>query len=358
MALFSKKELSPFDIHGDEKKTVKEEPYKPFAQKNLVLTTRACVFMSCFMMTLSLLIASFGRAVFPLAFAYGIVLFWCISFRFIENCRTIPANLFINVLPVVGIYLIPGIAPDPASYYCYMPLVLGMTALGSTIKDGRAYYMRSYLSDEVLLPVVAGSASVLVSAVCCKFLFESKNVGVMIILSSVMLGVISLVVSAVSGKEVLLSSGKLSEVADYSPINYETNMRFFKDRGAFALESVVILIVVTVLRILSVRYFPGLPVVLYPAAAALAAMIFAFASGRRWDDVFACESVIAITIIPIMSPLSAVAISVAVDIFVMGFLHTYKRHKIFADIPKAFDGLPILLVALGLVLMAVENVFF
>lgn len=354
MALFGKKELSPFDIRTDLKQDVKDEPYRPFAQKNLALTTRACVFLVGFLMTLTLLIVSFGRAIVPLALAYGIVLFWCLTFRFFENCRTIPVNLFVNVLPVVGIYLIPGIAPDPGSYYCYMPLVLGLTALGSTIKDGRAYYMRSYISDEVILPVVIGTVCALTSGGISKFVFESKTTGVMLIISSAVLGTVAFIASKIRGKEVSMSSGKLADVSDYSPINIESNTAFLMERGVFAIEAVVIMIMVTVLRIVSLRYLPQMPIILYPAVAALAAMIFAFASGRRWDDKFACESFIAVTIIPLLSPVSGVAISIAADIVVMGYLHTYKRRKMSADVPKPFDGLPLLLAAAGLAIMAME----
>ena len=357
MARYGKKELSPFDVRNDREKKEVKEHFSPFARKNLALTTRSCIFMLGFILTMSLLIASFGRMIIPLALAYAIVLVWAITFRFIENCRTISVNIFLNVLLVVGVYLLPRVAPDPGSFYCYMPLVVGLTALGSTIKDGRAYYMRSYIVEEIILPVTVGSACVLTAAVACKFLFESKNVGVMLVISSVVLGSISLTISKIWDKEVLMSAGKLSDVSDYSPVNLEANTRFFMERGVFLLETVVIMIMLTVLRIVSIRYVPDLPFVVYPALAALTAMVFAFASGRRWDDKFACESLIAVTVMPLMAPVTGIAICIGVDILVMGYLHTYKRYKMSADVPKSFDGLPILVAALGFILMAVEAVF-
>lgn len=357
MALYKKKELSPFDVINDEKKTVKDEPRIPFAQKNLTLSTRACVFMTGLILTLTLLVVSFGKAIIPLALAYGIVLFWCLTFRFIENCRTIPLNLFLNVLLVAGVYLIPGIAPDPGSFYCYMPLAAGLTVLGSSIKDGRAYYMRSYILEEIILPVLTGSACVALSAVISKYLFESKTTGVMLILSAIILGIISLVISSIWGKEALMSSGKLCAVSDYSRVDAESNKRFFIERGVFLLETVVIMIVITVGKILVMKYVPDLPYIIYVAVAGLAAMIFAFASGRRWDDIFSCESFIPVTIVPLFSPVAGVLISAGVDIVVMGYLHTYKRKKVFADVPKSFDGLPLLIIAEGLLIMAVEAVF-
>ncbi len=357
MARYGKKELSPFDVRNDIPKKEVKERFSPFARKNLALTTRSSVFMLGFILTMALLIASFGRMLVPLALAYAIVVFWTITFRFIENCRTIPVNILLNVLLVVGVYLLPRVAPDPGSFYCYMPLIVGLTALGSSIRDGRAYYMRSYVIEEIVLPVTVGSACVLTASVACKFLFESKNVGVMLIISAVVLGAISLVISKIWDKEVLMSAGKLADVSDYSPVNLEANTRFFMERGVFLLESVVIMIILTVLRLVSIRYIPDLPFVVYPAVAALTAMVFAFASGRRWDDKFACESLIAVTVIPLMAPITGIAVCLGVDVLVMGYLHTYKKQKMSADVPKSFDGLPILTAALGFILMAIEAVF-
>ncbi|SMC49816.1 hypothetical protein SAMN06296952_1481 [Oscillospiraceae bacterium] len=356
MIRYKDTKLSPFDRVELKQETKSKQGFGDLFRKNFYLSTRACVFMLGYSLTLACLVASFGRMYIPILLALLCVIVWTFTFRFAENCRTIPLNIFLNTSLIAGLYLLPKVSPDPVSFYSYVPLLIGLTALSSSIRDGRAYFTRCSISEEIVIPGVIGSFCVLVAAVISKFAFEKKSIGVMLIITAVMSGLTALAFSKAIGQKVRMTSSKLIDVHDYHPVNKEENAGFLMGRVVFAGETVAVLAGMLAMRISDMKFSLDLSFALYPIAASLVIIIFILIAGRRFDDIFACESLLIIAVLPLMPSVIGVIITIAVDIVLTGFLHTYKRRKLFADINTYFDGLPMLMAVLGITIMLVETV--
>ena len=354
MARYSSKKLSPFDGVEVRKDTGKKQGLGDLFKKNFCLSTRACIFMIGYSLTLAALVAAFGKMYIPVLLAPACVVVWSFTMRFAENCRTIPLNIFLNTALFAGIFFLPKVAPDPMAFYCYVPLLIGITALSSSIADGRAYFTRCSFVEEILMPGVIASFSMLIAAVISKFAFEQKSIGVMLIISSVINGLMAILFSKATGKKVRMTSSKLCDVHDYHPVNVEENARFLKGRVIFAGETVAVLAGMIALKICDMRFSLNLPFGLYPIAASLVLIIFILIARMRFDDLFAIESLIIVAILPIMPSLVGVLITVAADIVITAFLHTYKRRKLFTEINTYFDGLPMLTAVLGIAIMLIE----
>lgn len=354
MARYSNRKLSPFDGVEVKQDTGRKKGFGDIFRKNFYLSTRASVFMLGYTLTLAAMVAAFGKMYIPILLAVLCVAVWTFTMRFAENCRTIPLNIFLNTALCAGIYFLPKVAPDPMSFYCYVPLIIGLTALSSSIPDGRAYFIRCSVTEEIFIPGVIASFTMLVAAVISKFLMEQKSIGVMLLISSVLNGIISMLLSRATGKKVRLTSGMLCDVHDYHPVNSEENARFLKGRVVFAGEVIAVLAGMLALRICDMKFALSLPWALYPIAASLVVVIFMLIAGRRFDDAFAMESLIIVAVLPIMPSLTGVMTAVAADVVVAGFLHTYKRRKLFTEINTYFDGLPMLTAVLGIAVMLVE----
>lgn len=354
MARYSSKKLSPFD--GVEVKQTEnaKKGIGDLFRKNFYLSTRACIFMAGYSLTLACLVASFGRMYIPILLALGCVLIWTFVLRYVENCRTIVLNVFLNTALFAGLYFLPVVAPDPMSFYCYVPLIIGLTALSSSIRDGRAYFTRSDILEEIIVPGVISSFAVLLAAVISKYLFEQKKIGIMLIISAITVGAVSFLLSKATGKKIRLTSNKLADIADYHPINFEENIRFLKERLVFSGECIAVLAGMLAVNIADLRFSLKLPFALLPIVASVVIVIFMLLSKRRFDDVFACESMIAVAVLPLMPSVIGVFTAVAADIVIASFLHTYKRSKLFADINSYFDGLPMLMTVLGMAILIIE----
>ncbi len=354
MARYSSKKLSPFDGVEVQKDTGKKQGIGDLFKKNFYLSTRACIFMAGYSLTLAALVAAFGKMYMPILLALGVVIVWTFTMRFAENCRTIPLNIFLNTALFAGLYFLPKVAPDPMSFYCYVPLLIGITALSSSIADGRAYFTRCSVVEEIFMPGVIASFSMLCAALISKFAFEQKSIGVMLVISSAINGLVAILLSKATGKKVRMTSSKLCDVHDYHPINAEENARFLMGRVLFAGETIAVLAGMIALKICDMRFTLNLPFGLYPIAASMVLIIFILIAGRRFDDLFAVESIIIVAVLPIMPSLIGVLITIAADVVLTGFLHTYKRRKLFTEINTYFDGLPMLTTVLGLVIVLVE----
>ena len=356
MVRYKDTKLSPFDRVETKKETKSRSGFGDLFRKNFFLSTRASVFMLGYSLTLACLVASFGRMYIPILLALLSVIVWTFTFRFAENCRTIPLNIFLNTSLISGLYLLPKVSLDPVSFYSYVPLLIGLTALSSSICDGRAYFTRCSISEEIVMPGVVGSFCVLLAGLISKFAFEKKSIGVMLILTAVLTGLIALAFSKGTGKKVRMTSSKLIDVQDYHPVNKEENAGFLMGRVVFAGETVAVMAGMLAMKISDMKFSIELPFALYPIAASLVIVIFILISGRRFDDLFACESMLIIAILPLMPSVTGVLITISVDMVLTGFLHTYKRRKLFADINTYFDGLPMLMAVLGIAIMLVETV--
>lgn len=354
MARYSSKKLSPFDGVEVQKDTGKKQGFGDLFKKNFYLSSRSCIFMTGYSLTLAALVAAFGKMYIPILLALGVVVVWTFTMRFAENCRTIPFNVFLNTALIAGLYFLPKVSPDPMSFYCYVPLLIGLTALSSSIRDGRAYFTRCSVAEEVFMPGVIASFSMLTAAVISKFAFEQKSIGVMLIISSAINGLIAIFLSKATGKKVRMTSSQLCDVHDYHPVNVEENARFLKGRVVFAGETIAVLAGMIALNICNLKFALNLPFGLYPIAAALVVVIFILISRRRFDDLFAIESLLIVAVLPVMPSLIGVLVTIAGDIVVTGFLHTYKRRKLFTEINTYFDGLPMLTAVLGIAIMLIE----
>ena len=72
--------------------------------------------------------------------------------------------------------------------------------MSSSIRDGRAYFTRSDILEEIIVPGVISSFAVLLAAVISKYLFEQKKIGIMLIISAIAVGAVSFLLSKEYGK--------------------------------------------------------------------------------------------------------------------------------------------------------------
>ncbi|MBR1797259.1 MAG: hypothetical protein IJ757_04520 [Clostridiales bacterium] len=373
------------------------------------LSTRAAVFTAFVVVAVCLMLPGGGAQtslidrglIISLALAVASVVvyigFWTLTLRHLESPDVMPLSIALNLVPAVVIRLLIH-KLLPAYDISLMGLVFlasGATCLslissdetqkgksgGSTGKtkkdsftgidflDGEVIrsndFTKADVRGEIVMPCVYATVASVLGCVMTVLIRTvgaesvTRWVGVRLLISSLMLMLISLIVSKVSGKDHILSSRKLNDAANL-PMTDRHNLRsFFLRRLRFMISLVLISGECLLVDYLNVRFGLGLYYMKY-VFSALLVFAFAFIRGRHSKRriQFATELgvvyVLGVSVASIWDAVPVLLFATLIDTLITGLIFAHNRRLLMSRRSRYVEGMPLELMSVSLVVMISE----
>ena len=358
------------------------------------LSTRASFLTAFLTIALCLQVPSYSAepkafwmsVLLALGIAAAYVVFWSVSFRFFENPDMMPLSVVLNIIPAaLGYIFFPKISLISA-----VLIAAGLTALTidtrddskssakPSRRDSKGFRDVDFLNGElikysefvpadpvheILIPfacaVVSAMTGILVSHLICTGTGASGK-GLVILISSLILVLISFVISKIRGKDFLLSSSKLSDASNLPAVEFRALRSFFLRRTRFFLSIILIGAGCLLCDYINGHFELGFPFMKY-ILGALLLFAFAFMRGRNSEHCvqFVVELLViyAVTVIRCHSVLDLVILAffmTIADILISGMMLTHNRRLIMSGRSKYAEGMPLELMSVALIIMASE----
>lgn len=352
MALFTKKnKANPFDDIATSNEGVVQETVS-----SIVVTGRdgfsfrGGVFTITLIVALCWIFANCSNVLLDCGLLFGYLLIWLLVFRFFESRNLVPLNLILNILMVAAPCAIFTSYIEMNFFYAMIPLVLGVTVLGSCPADGRQIYERYPLSYYVI--------NILVAVLCAGIpefvvrLAKNSNLAPRVMLASLVMILIAYLENKLIGTQTLLSGRSLSGSATLPKTEFETLSNFVSGRliygglslVAYALSLGATLVVndYTTLNPSCVR-------------ALVTAIVFAIYVGIKKSSKMPFEAFIAIMLFSRSDSLVTFLAVLASDIVIKGYITVTRRKSIFHQRNKFADGIPVMLMTIGIFVLVAES---
>lgn len=358
--VFKKKAISPFDEVRVEKS---EDVQESIPNKDVnYFSLRAAVFMACLIISISGIFVAGSNVLLMSGLVAVYLLLWATTMRLWQSPRTAMVNLFVNLIVGVVVFAIPQIIGAKLAYAEFdslLTVVAGVTILGSVNKDYTRRFSVVDIVDEFLFPILLAVVAVSLASLSL-FVADNNSLGFMLILSSIALGGFSWILKILLKTTYSFSSYRIVDYNDFPVANKEKLVAFYKDRGRFAIRFTIAFVVSFICSKLIDKYlldFDPYIKLLVPVVAALVFMIFGLIESRRLDSkmvpMYLIENIFAMFFV--MFPIIANWIAaILIDLLLVGYMVTFKRRSIRAVKSIHVEGVPLILIVLGIVCLCAE----
>ena len=340
MASLFNKRLSPFDVPGDEKKeSLFDEISERDSGRNVYLTSQAAPYLICSVLSVASVLSCSTDYLMSGLYYLVLIVLWSITFRFFERQKLIPLSLILNAGPVVALSFIPEAYAPGCPVWCYMPLALGFTFLGSREK-GRAGIFR-----EIVVPTAASVASAGFSFLTVG-LFETSRLSTVILFSGLFLAAFSLLASVIAGRNICFTSEDLVSFDDMPSARKEVLDTFIRERLIFAGTALFCLLLMFVPD--SLKPYMPFAILVFTAIVTLIARREGIARSLPY------EGMILSFLIPLYPDLKGYILIVMFDLAVTALLFVYKRKTVFSERSIHVYGAPLMLILAGVFFALLE----
>lgn len=316
----------------------------------------------------------------------GYVVLWSVSFRFFESPDMMPLSVALNLVPGVALsLLVPGVS--------LMSMVITAAALTALTLDsgdenassrkasradskgfkdvdflngeliGYREFIKADAVKEIIVPVSFAIISSALGVVLTSLLFSRTGAsgrGVSILLCSLIMVLLSIAVSRIRGRDLLLSSSLLSDASNLPSVMFSSLRSFFLRRLRYFLCFIIVGAGCILCDYLDQRFELGLTVMKYILCAL---MLFAFAFARGRNSKHRVQFVVELCVIyavgtgmcySIVELVMLAFFTTIVDVLITGMMLTYNRRLIMSRRSPYVEGMPLLLLAVSLIFMACE----
>lgn len=351
---------------------------------NVNLSVRASVFLAGLILTVASILSKSSDIPVLFACCAAVLIFWAGAMSFWQRSSTAAFNFLVNTILALGsIVVANAVGADIASgeYIYMMPMIAGITALGTEKGDHDADFRRFEPVNELIIPLVAALAAS-APMILLTIVLDHKLISVAVIIAALTLVLLSAVVNLTSGKRVFFSSPLLKDYSSMPAASMDALKGFLFARLAFAIELIPAFIAASLGRYIYSHYLeedydiflPVIPLItaIVFAAELLIADRFLTHDGRRYGRFGVYEAVSAVALISL--PFIKTTLFEAdggklillyvfyyfslliADIIATGYLATFKRRSIFSERPACADGMPLMMIVGGIAIMCVEAV--
>lgn len=378
MSIFKRNQISPFDqYYADQDLDIEISGVNP---SDKYLSLRASVFMIGLILTLSMIVVNGESLLALITVVLASVFISFVAGLFLRRPLYRPLVLFLNTVSMLGIIVILSIITNKITvgdYILFIPLVAGVTSLGVEPNDYRKVYRKPDLMYEMVMPVLGALVSVALASLTLE-LADHYIVSLMFIMAAIYLGLFSFIVSKITRRHVFFSTPVISDYSNILSASSDNVKAFLVSRVKSIVAFSIALVVGLGSSYIVNEYLINkseLSLALIPLTSAVVYMIMGFAIyGKRPRSIhkilFTYEACMGTMIAS--TPFMAVdvwkysssrlvvgfiiywLVVVAVDFLISGYLIAFKRRAIFAEPPKYFSGIPLLMIICGIVLMCIE----
>ncbi|MBO4637996.1 MAG: hypothetical protein J5685_12745 [Clostridiales bacterium] len=339
-------------------------------RKTSYMTARSAVYMCMLILSILLFPVTDGKHILQVLVLAGVILLWSLTFRFFLNPKILPLNIFCNTVLVALPSSLPFFDLGTETYVAMLPLAMGLTAMTSMNADRKSVYERPDATEEVLIPSLT-AFGVGVASCSIYIIAERKLVSIAIIISALLLMLLSVLYKKFTGREKAFTSSAINDIRTI-PGDDRANLKSFVSHRLIIFISAVILEVGLVFSLKIPDIYPFTLFDPKPLVCAILALILSLVFSRKIKEksfgggFYPYEIIIAfgVLILPFLIgdpvyrnvaiPLAPALFTLA-DMLVTGFLCTYKRRRLSAVRHYYSEGIPLLMLLLGILIMAVEE---
>lgn len=316
----------------------------------------------------------------------GYVVLWTVSFRFFESPDMMSLSVALNLVPGVALsLLLPGVS--------LMSMVITAAALtvltldsddendsarkavradSKGFKDvdflngeliGYREFIRADAVKEIVVPVSFAILSSALGVVLTSLLFSrtgASGKGVSILLCSLIMVLLSIAVSRIRGKDLLLSSALLSDASNLPSVKFSSLRSFFLRRLRYFLCFLIAGAGCILCDYLNQRFELGLTVMKYILCAL---MLFAFAFARGRNSKHRVQFVVELCVIyaigtgmchSIVELVMLAFFTTIIDVLITGMMLTHNRRLIMSGRCRYVEGMPLELMSVSIIIMVSE----
>lgn len=349
-SIFKKNKVNPFDdIATSNNEGVQEQPSNVVVARRDGFSFRGAVFTITLIVSLCWIFAYCNNIFVSGGMFFAYLFVWMMICRFFENRSLVPLNLIVNILIVAAPCAVFGTYVDSNFFFAMVPVMLGVTVLGSCPADGRQIFERypiSYYLGNIFIALLCAGIPELVLK-----LVKNRNLTPRVMLASLVMMLIAFSEHKIRGTQTLLSGRSLSGSATLPKTEFETLSNFVSGRlvyggvslvaYALSLGSTFIVNGYTNLNVSCVR-------------ALVTTIVFAIFIIVQKSSKMPFESFIAILFFARSDSLVAYLVVLATDIVIKGYITVTRRKSIFHQRNIYADGIPVMLMTIGIFVMVAE----
>ena len=330
------------------------------------MSTRSSLFLAFTVIGLNIMMMSGVELYVPFASLLALVLFWCVSLRFIRKPVLAPLCAVILILLSAGIgfyfkdvVLASGLAVSVIGLSC-----LNLMGLDDTEEDRRPAFMK-----EVFIPLFFACAASLCGFLS-RYVFEQKYLFISNILSVAFLILISITISKTSGSRYFFTSKRLTEFWDI-PVAEFSQVRVF----VFAKCKYIIAVLSMFGVLFALWYFLDFEYKTYlylPVSIVWALPLVYLCRGRERErrslfgtrymmfEILLSAILVALYYsffsddLHITGTVYAFMLLIGTDIIGSVLLAVIRRRQIFVSRSKYIDGTPFMMTMFSLLIMLLE----
>lgn len=348
--LFNKNISAPFDdIKSSPMDFLKEESGPVVNAGRDGLSFRSSVFMVTCIASFCWIFAYCSRMWLSLGVCLAYLVIWGLVFAFFESKRLVCLNLILNVALAAVPCAIFHSYFDSNLFFAMVPVVLGVTTLGSCPSDGRQLYEKVSTGDFFILLVISFISSGVIEPI--MRLMHITYLTPRIMVSSLIVMLFTFLESNLLNSETLLSGRTLSGSALLPKTDPSTLATFVSGRLVFAGVSLASLAVAMGAAYLSAMYSNLNPVCIRALACALVFCVFNLVTKNTRMPF---EAFIAIILFARSDTLTTYLLVIALDILFRGYISVTRRRSIFHTRNKFADGIPVMLMTVSVFIMVAE----
>lgn len=349
MAIFKKNTYAPFDDIAKKEDVVEQKASLVVSAERDGYSFRGAVFTIACVVSLCWIFAYCGQILVSLGAFAVYVVYWAFTFRFLERKSLVPLNLFLNVALAAAPCGIFHSLIDPKLFFALVPLTFGVTVLGSIPADGRQQYeyypLSKYFVNVISALIAAGVSEAVFRIIDCKYMAPR------IMVASLIMALFPIIEDKLWGSHTMLSGRSLSGSAVLPKTEFDTLNVFVSGRLKFIGVSLASYAAALGLAFACGKYSDLDPVCVRAIGAALMfAIIIAIAKNTRMPF----EAFIPILFFARSDSLVTFLIVAATDILIRGFITVTRRKSIFHTRNKFVDGIPAMLMTVGIFIMIAE----
>lgn len=361
--------------------------------RKVYLSSRSSVFLAMLLVALCLMIPPFNgdpkafliSILINLGTAFGFILFWSFTLRFIENPEIMPLSIAINIVPaaVLGILLngrvsFTGLILLSAGVSC-LSLISSDTAkarkLNRSVPEGFTgidflsgemikydEFIKPDITGEILIPSAFAVLAALLSILLTSFINPSSGAGLRILAGSVFLMLESFIVSKISGKDILLTSAKQADASRVPSYERKALRSFILRRSRYIASFVIIGTSCLLSDYINSRFQLNMPYIKH-IACVLMIFVFAFIRGRHTKHriQYAVELGIIYSLgtayIFTISDLILIGLfSFGADFLITSVLFVHNRRLIVSERSPYIAGMPLELMTVSFIIMICDTV--
>ena len=348
-ALFKKNKYAPFDDIVVAKEINEDKPSAVVYAERDAFSFRGAVFTITCIVSLCWIFSRCEKLIPSLIMWLGYLIFWAVTCRFFEVKKLAPLNLFLNVLLLASPCALFGHLLDSFTFYACFPLTLGVTVLGTCPADGRQlfeYYPIDYYIKNIFISLICAAIPEMFFGLMGNHVLSPRIMVAAIVMTS-----LAYLEDKMLGSHKLLSGRSLSGSAVLPKTEFDTLNIFVSGRLIYIGVSLAALAASMGASVLASTYTSLDPICVRAVAAAI---VFAIWIAVTQNSKMPFESFIAILFFARSSSLVMFLVVAATDILVKGFMTVTRRKSIFHTRNKFADGIPVMLMVVGIFVMVAE----